>query len=106
MLVTLDTIMEIYKTLTKNVTKKDPCEGVNNISHSTYCAAREWSFDLLNFSFLKYFCYHHNIKSQTQFWSNQGEIFLISSGMLCMHSSNLIKKENVGFFPNLKINCC
>ena len=64
MLVTLDTIMEIYKTLTKNVTKKDPCEGVNNISHSTYCAAREWSFDLLNFSFLKYFCYHDNIKSQ------------------------------------------
>ena len=77
---TLDTIMEIYKTLTKNVTKKDPWEGVNNISHSTYCAAREWSFDLLNFSFLKYFCYHGNIKSQkskvkTQFWSNQGEIF-------------------------------
>ena len=64
MLVTLDTIMEIYKTLTKNVTKKDPCEGVNNISHSTYCAAREWSFDLLNFCFLKYFCYHGNIKSQ------------------------------------------
>ena len=63
--VTLDTVMEIYKTLTKNVTKKDPCEGVNNISHSTYCAAlREWSFDLLNFSFLKYFCYHGNIKSQ------------------------------------------
>ena len=39
--VTLDTIMEIYKMLTKNVTKKDPCEGVNNISHSTYCAAKE-----------------------------------------------------------------
>ena len=39
MLVTLDTIMEIYETLTKNVTKKDPHEGVNDISHSTYCAA-------------------------------------------------------------------
>ena len=50
MLVTLDTIMEIYQTLTKNVTKKDPCEDVHNISHSTYCAAREWSFVELFFS--------------------------------------------------------
>ena len=90
MLVTLDTIMEIYKTLTKNVTKKDPCEGVNNISHSTYCAAREWSFDLLNFSFLKYFCYHGNIKSQNPILVQPGRNFLISSRMLCMHSSNLI----------------
>ena len=75
MLVTLDTIMEIYKTLTKNVTKKDPCEGVNNISHSTYCAAREWSFDLLNFSFLKYFCYHDNIKSQNPYFGPTREKF-------------------------------
>ena len=31
--VTFNTIMEIYKTVIKNVTKRDPCEGVNNISH-------------------------------------------------------------------------
>ena len=75
MLATLYTIMEIYKTLTKNVTKKDPCEGVNNISHSTYYAAREWSFDLLNFSFLKYFCYHDNIKSQNPILVQPGRNF-------------------------------
>ena len=75
MLVTLDTIMEIYEMLTKNVTKKEPHEGVNNISHSTYCAAREWSFDLLNFSFLKYFCYHDNIKSQNPILVQPGRNF-------------------------------
>ena len=71
--------------------KKDPCEDANNISHSTYCAAREWSFDLLNFCFLKYFCYHGNINSQNPILVQPGgNFFKISSRMLCMHSSNLI----------------
>ena len=60
--VTLETIMKIYKTLTKNVTKKDPVVRVSIIfltQHVVQLGSKiqffenNWSFDSLNFSFLE-----------------------------------------------------
>ena len=60
--VTLETIMKIYKTLTKNVTKKDPVVRVSIIFLTQHVVQlgseiqffkNNWSFDSLNFSFLE-----------------------------------------------------
>ena len=60
--VTLETIMKIYKTLTKNVTKKDLVVTVSIIFLTQHVVQlgseiqffkNNWSFDSLNFSFLE-----------------------------------------------------
>ena len=60
--VTLETIMKIYKTLTKNVTKKDPVvrvsiifltQNVVQLGSEIQFFKNNWSFDPLNFSFLE-----------------------------------------------------
>ena len=60
--VTLETIMKIYKTLTKNVTKKDPVvrvsiifltQNVVQLGSEIQFFKNNWSFDSLNFSFLE-----------------------------------------------------
>ena len=60
--VTLETIMKIYKTLTKNVTEKDPVMRVSIIfltQHVVQLGSEiqffkyNWSFDSVKFSFLE-----------------------------------------------------
>ena len=60
--VTLETIMKIYKTLTKNVTKKDPVMRVSitfltqhvvQLGSEIQFFKNNWSFDSVKFSFLE-----------------------------------------------------
>ena len=60
--VTLETIMKMYKTLTKNVTKKDPVMRVSIIFLTQHVVQlgseiqffkNNWSFDSVKFSFLE-----------------------------------------------------